>query len=302
MFKHLLIPLDGSRMAESVLPVASFFARRMRATVTLIHVIEENAPSRAHGESHLKTAEKALQYLNGVSKEAFPKGIKVSCHVHAAPVKKVAKSIVEHEEEFSHDLILMCTHGHGHAHRLFFGSIAQKVIGLGTKPVLLVPPRKGGRTAEFDCRLILIPLDDNPEHGTSLQTAKATAVLFKASIHLLTVVRSSSTISGKWVGIGKFLPGTLFKMREMVVQNAGDQLNRIQSQWKKAGIPASTQVAKGEPSRVIVDTAQQIHADLIILGTHGRSGLNAFWAGSVVNEVCSLSRIPLLLMPVKDKS
>lgn len=301
MFKHLLVPLDGSRMAESVLSAASFFARRLKATITLIHVVEENAPSRVHGEMHLDTAESAMHYLKNVSKRAFSKGIKVCCHVHAAPVKKVAKSLVEHEEEFNHDLILMCTHGHGHAHRLFFGSIAQKIIGMGTKPVLLVHPHEGGQPPAFDCRTILVPLDDNPEHKASLQSAKAMAIACSASIHLLTVVRPSSTISGKWAGIGKFLPGTLFKMLDMVMQNAEEQLGRIKSRLKKAGLSASARVLKGEPSRIIVDTAQQVHADLIVLGTHGRSGMNAFWAGSVVNQVCSLSQTPLLLIPVDNK-
>ncbi|HEX9934069.1 MAG TPA: universal stress protein [bacterium] len=301
MFKHLLVPLDGSRSAESILPAAAFFARRLKATITLIHVIEENPPSKVHGEMHLEKAEKALRYLNGVSGRAFLKNLKIRCHVHAAPVRKVAKSLVEHEEEFNHDLILMCTHGRGRTHRLFFGSIAQQIIGMGTKPVLLVHPYEGGRPPVFDCRTILVPLDDKPEHDASLQTAKAMAIAFKASIHLLTVVRFSSAVSGKLSGIGKFLPGTLFKMLEMVIQNTEDQLDRIKLRLNKAGILTSMLVLKGEPSRVIVDTAQQSRVDLIVLGTHGRSGMNAFWAGSVVNQVCSLSRIPLMLVPVTKK-
>ena len=50
MFKHILVPLDGSSMAETVLPVAAFFSRTMRASVTLIHVIEQHAPETIHGQ------------------------------------------------------------------------------------------------------------------------------------------------------------------------------------------------------------------------------------------------------------
>ncbi len=302
MFKHLLVPLDGSQMAESALPVAAFFAIRLKATVTLIHVIEENAPSKVHGETHLDTPEKAMHYLDGISTRAFPKSTRIRCHVHAAPVKKVAGSIIAHEEDFNHDLILMCTHGRGRTHRLFLGSIAQQVMGMGTKPVLIVRPQKKNRRDAFTCRTILVPLDDNPEHRTALRAAQALASAFHASLHLLTVVRPSSSVSGKWEAIGRFLPGTLLKMSEMVVQNAEDRLNVFKTQLKKAGIPSIVYVRKGDPSRMIVDTAQNILADLVVLGTHGRSGMNAFWSGSVVNQVCSLSRIPLLLVPVEGKS
>jgi len=301
MFKHLLVPLDGSQMAESVLPSAAFFALRLKATVTLLHVIEEHAPSKVHGETHMTTSEMAMHYLNGVSRHAFPKNVKIRCHVHTAPVKKVAKSIIAHEEEFNHDLILMCTHGHGPAHRLFFASIAQQVMEMGTKPVLIVHPRKRKHPDPFTCRTILVPLDDNPEHETAIRTAEALAFAFSASLHLLTVVRPSSSVSGKWEAIGRFLPGTLLKMFEMVVQNAEDRLTVFKSQLKKAGIHSVTHVRKGDPSRMIVDTAQKTPADLMVLGTHGRSGMNAFWSGSVVNRVCSLSRIPLLLVPVERK-
>src|SRR5450759_2432714 len=82
MFKHLLVPLDGSTLAEVALPYAAFIAEKLNATVTLIHVIERNPPQTVHGASHLSDADAAEKYLNDVAIRAFPQGIRVEKHVH----------------------------------------------------------------------------------------------------------------------------------------------------------------------------------------------------------------------------
>jgi nucleotide-binding universal stress UspA family protein len=71
MFKHILVPLDGSRLAESVLPAANYIAQKMHATITLIHVIEKNAPEEIHGERHLTNAEDANRYLGDIAASFF---------------------------------------------------------------------------------------------------------------------------------------------------------------------------------------------------------------------------------------
>ena len=71
MFRHFLIPLDGSRMAEAALPVAAFLAEKFSSRVTLMHVVERNAPREVHGQSHLKNAQEAAVYLRELSQRAF---------------------------------------------------------------------------------------------------------------------------------------------------------------------------------------------------------------------------------------
>src|SRR5512133_3182860 len=132
MIKNILVPLDGSRLAEAAIPAASRLAEALGAAVTLIHVIEHNAPQEIHGERHLTNPEDALQYLFGLAQQGFPANVHVNQHVHTSEVEDVARSIVEHAGEFAPDLIVMCAHGRGGFRDILVGSIAQQVIAGGS--------------------------------------------------------------------------------------------------------------------------------------------------------------------------
>jgi nucleotide-binding universal stress UspA family protein len=132
MFKHILVPVDGSLMAEAALPAAAFLAEKLRARVTLMHVVERNAPDEVHGQPHLKHPQDAERYLRELAARVFPETTQVACHVHTNEVDDVAGSIVAHADELAHDLVIMCSHGRGAALHLFLGSIAQSVIARGS--------------------------------------------------------------------------------------------------------------------------------------------------------------------------
>src|SRR5208283_1299949 len=158
MFKHILVPLDGSRMAEAALPAAAFVAAKFNAFVTLIHVIERNAPREIHGQYHLINADEAEVYLGDTARRSFPSEVRIDFHVHTTEVDNVAESIAEHAGELDHVMIVMCSHGRGRALHLFLGSIAQKVISKGSHPVLVTRPDKSKVISEFSCRSLLLPL------------------------------------------------------------------------------------------------------------------------------------------------
>jgi len=299
MFKHILVPLDGSQMAESALPAAAFLAEKLHAMVTLVHVMEKNAPSEIHGQSHLTNAEEATTYLKDVSQRVFPEGLHVDCHVHSALVDNVAESIVAHSGELSHDLIIMSSHGRGRALHLFLGSIAQKVISLGAIPVLVTHPGEKEDVTPFSCKAILVPLDGDPEHTQALKVMKDLARLCGAILHLVIVIPGFGTLSGQMTVTSRYLPGTISTILEMSVQNAEEYLKAQLEDLKSQGIEASAHIQRGDPANVIVSFARQLHVDLITLATHGKSGMEAFWAGSVTHKVCNQCRIPLLLIPIE---
>src|SRR5512137_596305 len=106
MFKHILIPLDGSHLAEAALPAAVYLAHQLGARITLVHVIERDAPLEVHGERHLSDPDEARKYLDEVATRAFPTGTEVEKHVHSSKVSDVAQSIAEHVGELGTDLIV----------------------------------------------------------------------------------------------------------------------------------------------------------------------------------------------------
>jgi nucleotide-binding universal stress UspA family protein len=299
MFKHILVPLDGSSLAESALTVAAFLAEKTGAKVTLLHVIEKDAPLEVHGQPHLSSAEEATVYLNQVAQKWFPQGMAVDCHVHTAETTDVAASIDGHRRELTHDLIIMCTHGRGRALHLILGSMAQKILSLGPVPVLITHPEEKGERRGFSCGSILVALDTDPDHARALPVAKELAGACGATLHLAMVVPSFGTLSGPMVAPSRFLPGTTSRMLELQVQSAEEYLQARREALQRQGVLAEFHVLRGHPAEVIVDFAGQVAADFIVLATHGRSGMDAFWEGSVAHRVCSRSTIPLLLIPVE---
>jgi nucleotide-binding universal stress UspA family protein len=302
MFKHLLVPLDGSRLAEAALPAAAYLARTLGAGVTLIHVIEKDAPQSIHGERHLAEPDEACGYLEEVAGRAFPKelGVRVEWHVHTAEVSDVARSIVEHVGELEPDLIVMCAHGWGGLRTRLFGSIAQMIIGLGITPVLLIQPARGEAAPAFACRLLLVPLDGNPEHEQGLPVATGLAQASAAALDLVMVVPTLSTLPGEQAAAGRLLPGATSALLDLRQQEAEEYLRRQAAPAQAAGLEVTVQSRRGDPATVIVRTAKQVKADLIVLGTHGKSGMEAFWSNSVAPQVSSRSRVPLLLVPVRE--
>ncbi|SPF34215.1 UspA domain protein [Syntrophobacter sp. SbD1] len=298
MFKHLLVPLDGSHLAEAALPAVLFMAGTSGARVTLFHAIEQGAPQEIHGERHLTKAEEAERYLGDVAARTFPSEMKVERHVHGPSVENVAQSISGHAGELGCDLIVMCTHGRGGLRGFIFGRIAQQVAALGTTPILLIPPVATGVGGGFSCKRILTPLDGNPEHELGLKIATSLAKICEAELFLIMAVHTFSTLSGEEAATAKILPGATQALLDLAEQDAKAYLRRQLTALHAGGFTAAAEVGRGDPATVIIDTAEQTKADLIVLATHGKTGMDAFWSGSATPNVASRSAIPLLLAPV----
>jgi nucleotide-binding universal stress UspA family protein len=298
MYKHLIVPLDGSTLAEAILPLVVQLALKMQARVTLLHVIEANPPQEIHGDRHLSTATEAVTYLEQVKEKFFPASIEVRAHVHETEVRDVAKSIVAHATEFDNDLIAICTHGSSGLTGFLFGSIAQQVLNLGRTPVLVLHPHKLKKKEEFDCTNLLVPLDGDPEHEQGFRVALQLAQSCSASLHLVMVVPTLSTLPGEQAATATLLPGATQAMLK-INQELGQTYLRDLIQSAVGTTAAITwEVKRGDPASAIVKAAHQAGSDIIVMGTHSKSSMDAFWSGSLTPKVASRSHIPLLLVPV----
>lgn len=302
MFKHILVPLDGSHLAESVLPAANYLSEKLGASVTLIHVIEKDAPGNIHGDFHLRNSKDAEAYLLNIANSSFSKKTNVKYHVHEQQVTNVASSIVEHSGELNPDLIIMCSHGRGGMKDIFFGSIAQKVIGQGRTPVLLIQPQTEGISTEFICNTMLVPVDGNPEHELGLTAAEEIAKVCKSRLHLLMAIPLFGSLSGEWTSSSKFLPGTTTRMLEMVADSSEEYLQHLKDDIIDSDIEVTSESSREDPENAIIDSTKHLNADIVVLGTHGKSGMEAFWSGSVTAKICRAIKKPILLVPIKKSS
>jgi nucleotide-binding universal stress UspA family protein len=303
MFKHILVPLDGSSLAESVIPSVIEIAEKTHAIITLIHIIEESVPDNVHGDHHIKTSEEAELYLEQIAAIFREKKLVVDTHIHTRKVDDIAASLVEHASEINYDLIVLCAHGESGWKDKLVGSIAQQVIGMGKFPVLLLQPESAGSASSKEDHFtrFLLALDGEADHEAGVEKAVVLAKIFKADIHLLTVIETMQTLSGLEAATGMLLPSATSALLEIAEEDALERLDEKASHWRSEGLTVTTDVHRGDPVQWIVKDANTHKCDLIVLGTHGKSGINAFWSGSSAPRIPGLTKIPLLLIPVHHK-
>jgi nucleotide-binding universal stress UspA family protein len=296
MFKNILVPLDGSNLSEASLGPAAYLAKTLKSQVTLFHVIEQAAPTEIHKERHLTQPEEANAYLQEVAKHAFPTNIEVKTHVHTAAVSNVAFSIVDHKPDLAYDLIVICTHGRGGVRDLLFGSIAQQVVATGTIPLLVIKTK----IPSFELKKILIPLDPDSIHDASLVVAESLAKSFKAEFHLLSIIPTLSTLGDEQSAAGNLMPATTHAYLDLKVDNVKKDLQTHIDTLDKDNVKVTAEVARGDPASLIVKAAEQSGADMVILSTHRKAGMGAFWARSVAPKVAQKTKTPLLLIPLSQ--
>jgi len=296
--KKMLVPLDGSRLAESTLPAAMRIASLFAAKIILLHIREQNAPSTIHGEKHLTDPAEANRYFQSIAEKLQSDGIDAEWHVHDSMEGDVARSIIDHANEFHPDLVALCTHGKGGMRDLLFGNIAQQVLNLGKWPILLIHPDQKGMASDFILRNILIPLDREHDQESTLSVAAAMGDKFSASLRLLVVVPTLETLSGEKSVPGSLLPATTRAILDIAEQEGSEFVETIARNDSFAGLDVHTEILRGDPVQSVVEYANQSDTDLIILGSHARTGLSALISGSFTSRISSRVKCPLLLVRI----
>ena len=146
MYKKILVPLDGSKRAEMILPHVEELARHYNAKVIFLRVVEQvslimgtEEASQANWELHQKEQDKlnneAKFYLSGLQGEFREKGINATSRMAHGPVVREIMNAAEREEA---DLIAIASHGRSGLNRVFYGSIAASILHRADRPLLLI--------------------------------------------------------------------------------------------------------------------------------------------------------------------
>lgn len=297
--RRILVPLDGSRLAEVVLPATFELAERCGAAVTLLHVVEHHPPETVHGEPHLDDVDEASRYLREVADRYRQVGVPVDLHVHPNPEHDVARSIGEHADELGVDLIVLATHGSGGLRGFLFGRIAQQVLRYTRTPVLLIRPLESGAPPAFTCRLILVPLDGRRGAEVALPFAATLAASTGARLHLVRVVPTVGTVPAEAGPATTFSPTATAALLDIEVEHAREYLNDIAAR----ALPrqnVTSEVRRGDAPVELARAVADSGADLVVMGTHGRSGLSGRLTGSVATLLLSRIDRPLLLVRVNN--
>jgi nucleotide-binding universal stress UspA family protein len=299
--QRLLVPLDGSHLAEAVLPIAARLAEVVGATIALLHVIEKGAPSRVHGEPHLATRPDAEAYLTRLAHRFGADGRLAEYHVHEVPVGNVAQSIAAHAEDQRSDLVLLSTHGAGGIREALWGSIAQRVLQFSHRPTLLVRARAGTQPdSVFAPQTIMVSLDGTAAAEAALPLARTLARALDVDLRLVMVVPTLDTIAGEQLPQATFLPSTTRALLDAQGEQATAYLERLAAAMRSAGVPTVSEVRRGGPVAELATDAAE-HADgLVVVATHGRAGLQAIWSPSVAARLLKRTQAPVLLVPIVE--
>lgn len=299
----LLVPLDGSRLAEAVLPHVARLATALDARVLLLHVLETDAPREVHGESHLVEADPAHAYLDGAADRLRESGVvDIEEHVHDNRERDVAKAIVDHAQEYDARLIVLANHGSGGWREFFFGSIAQQVIRHGRQAVIAIPVRERLDVGE--------PLAASRPPGPVALASSAgegpepaftdvawIAGAYGVGVHLIAVVETLGSMSARDRAIASLVPSASREVLAIQEEEVRMRLSATIAAFRQAGVEADGVVLRGDPAEAIVAEATRAGAGLLALATHGHSELTGLWTTSVGSRVLATYGRPLLLVP-----
>jgi nucleotide-binding universal stress UspA family protein len=296
-FQHLLVPLDGSRLAECVLPTVKRLAELFQCRITLLHVLEKNAPSSIHGDTHLRGFAEAERYLAKIAERLKAKGLQLNSHTHEVPLADVPRCIAEHAQELDQDLIVLCTHGMGGMRRLVFGSNAEQVLTHGATPVMLIQPDDQGIACPFGPERILVLVEETAAARPALTISEDLAELSHARLYLLMVVPTLASMSAEQAASGRLTPRATRHILDLTAEEAALFLQEEVDRLIALNILASGRVGRGAAAVVLVDVAREIDADLLVIASRGLAGLSAFWADAITRKVASAYPCTLLLIP-----
>lgn len=290
-FRSILVPLDGSALAEKSLAPALQLARAMAGRVSegsvrliLLRVVGPVALVAAdpmlYDELMRMGVDEAQAYLRTVLQtvDAGPLHVEVQA-VSGAP----ADAIVRYAEEHDVDLIVMSSHGRTGSSRWVYGSVAEKV--LHHAPCATVIIRAHVAVAMFQNRKILVPLDGSPLAERALEPALAIAEAVQSDVTLLRVAPGREPLpqtmlpSGEDLGVARDIAAAQERAE------AEAYLQRIYAARANRHLFFDVVTTGGDIADAIVSYADERHMDLIVMSSHGRSGIGRWLHGSVAEKV-----------------
>jgi nucleotide-binding universal stress UspA family protein len=286
MFKKILVPLDGSELAERALePALTLACQQQESEVILLSVpvYRDIVVPTVTGFDMLlpdQSLEKFRHDVDGYLGQTKVAWKRPGTHLQTIVADgDVASVIVDTAEAQAVDLIVMTTHGYSGFSRWLLGSITERVLRSAPCPVLAVRQKR-------PLTNILITLDGSYLSETALKPGMEVARLLGGNVTLLQVDQDAN-LGALELSMLEIAEAGLSRH---VQQTAGDDhlinyLNRTAEKYRQKGISVEAVVMEGSPARNILEFAEAEEIDLIVMSTHGRTGLQRWVYGSVTEKV-----------------
>jgi nucleotide-binding universal stress UspA family protein len=304
VFNRVLVPVDRSPFAEKAIPFAIAIARRSGARIhfVLVHegywpdAVTQSAIGIEAGFDSVIVREEQ-EYVEALARAAgADHDVCASATVLEGPV---AATLARYTRDANIDLVVMSTHGHGGIKRAWLGSVADRLVRRLRVPVLLVRPVDSLEPAHppDDFHNVLIALDGSEVAEHALATATELPFAPGARCTLLRVAPVSLTTGSS------FLPDTARDNNQLIEERTRVAGQYLETVLEMAGAYWETVnrhvVAASRIADAILDEADSTRADLVVVGTRGRTHLGRAVIGSVADKVIRGAAIPVLVYPAR---
>jgi nucleotide-binding universal stress UspA family protein len=295
--RKILVPLDGSTLAEEALSVAGPLAHRTGAE---IHLMSVQPPALSAG-AQFGLADTDAQPVYGEREhiEAYLAMMAARLArvegVHAVPAVlegSPSDLLTQYAKAAQIELIVMTTHGRGGFSRLCLGSVADDLVRRVTVPVLLL--RHGAHPDGAKFRRIVVALDGTEQSERSLGPALALSATDDVQYTLVRVVQPLPPPMVTPVGL---YPPTDRDTIEQLAEQAGSYLEKVAGGLRAQGLAVETRVLVGRAADEVVGLAEKDHAQLIVVGTRAARGVDRLLLGSVADLVVRGATQPVLVVP-----
>lgn len=305
MFLKILVPLDGSDVAECVLPhVQALSNGSENVSISFIYVIAPLDTPMTDTRFKKKIEAEAKAAASNYLRELIGKsGLKNKATAKVI-FGKVADTIADFASKNKMDLIVMATHGHSGVSRWLYGSVADKVVHEVKVPVWLVKAASCHKASYAMNRKlhILVPLDGSDVAESVLKPLKEINKQFpnnKQDIILTRVCEIFSTPVGYPPPLSMSWKEYLAYEKKRCMTICKDYLSGVQEKLSKSGIKTRVEVPSGNPAEVLIDYINNNTIDLVLISTHGRTGFSKWAFGSIAEKVLKGSESPVLLIRAK---
>ncbi|MSP38174.1 MAG: universal stress protein [Deltaproteobacteria bacterium] len=296
MYSKILIPLDGSKTAEKVLPLARSLAATLKLPVELLAVVDITAATAHIAADKARYLDRIITEGENASREhlaevaaTFP-GLAVSCRVERG---RPADVIIERAEAKKGTLIAMATHGRSGINRWMMGSVAEKVLRGTSAPLFLVRAGESESACAPAIKTIVVPLDGSELAETVLPMVCEVAKTLDLDVVLCRAYELAATA---YYGSEDYLPNYGEMLRDLKA-NLEDYLIKTADGLKATGLTRVNWVAlEGAGAEEIVRYANKRPDALVAMCTHGRSGLSRWALGSVTEKVVRHAEEPVLVL------
>lgn len=299
MYSRILVPLDGSKLAENALPLARCFARALQVPVELLAIVDLAETARRVAADHMTITSAFVEdaarafgtYLEGAARN-FPTG-NTRCTVARG---NAAETIIAAAATDPHTLVAIATHGRSGLDRWLLGSVTEKVLRGATNPLLIVRAQEEKAPAWEMATLkrLVVPLDGSELAERILPHVEALGRRLDLEIILLGVYGSPVAPAP---GEGFYNPAQLGALLAELRAETSAYLAGKAEEMKSKGLKNVSCAAKeGLAADEIIAAARQSHDTLIAMCTHGRSGMKRWILGSVAETVVRHAESPVLVV------